>query len=328
MKDPFEDFLEDALGAPDLELGHETRRRLLEAAVASDAISGDGKVVRMDRPDPAEVAGFDWLMGESPASEAVMGRLIEDPDFLEALDGQRRFIRVLRDSLRRTAAAAVAVPARHRRWVPAAVLSAAAALAMTTGILMFSRSAPEPAAAVAMADDTPAGAGAAAPGPTTATVVPLPVAAKEKNSPLADPASPASAPFAPEPASASPPALADLGGSGRSVEPDDPAIVPQLEVAMESAEGEPEPPEALLASLGETDESEGMLVADGHDALAMINGRSFSWPMDDSNAFGGSGATGPADPGDGSIPEPGGALPVMIGFMLLLLRRPRRQMEG
>jgi hypothetical protein len=331
MKDPFEDFLEDALGGPDLELGHEMRRRLLEAAVAGKTLVDDN-VVRIDRPDPAETAGFDWLVGEAPATEELMGRMIGDPTFMESLDGQRGFILTLREALRRTAAAAAVVPVRRRSWVPAAVLSAAAALAMTTGMVMFNRPVAAPAENLAAAEETVAPAKPAVPTPAGA------IAATKVISPDATPVAPAPAPLIPGIAGASPPALADLGGTGRSIDPGDPALVPQLGTALERESEEESLPEPILAMLGGTDGPEEGMGGFGGDAdsLALLAGGSSSWSEGGMNGFDRFGAAGTGagvsliGPGGGrdresSIPEPGGALPVMIGLMLLMLRRPRRE---
>jgi hypothetical protein len=318
MNDPFEDFLEDALGGPDLELGHEMRRRLLEAAVAGETIS-DGNVVRMDRPDPEEKAGFDWLVGEAPATAALLGRMIEDPAFMDTLDGQRGFIVTLRESLRRAAAAAV-VPVPRRRWIPATSLAAAAALAMTTGILFF-KPAPHSTAELVGGGETavPAAARPLVPAPAMAA------AASETDSPDTAPAPPAPAPLAIEIAGAAPPAPADPGGTGRSIEPDDPALVPQLEAALEIREGDPALPEPLLAMLGG-----GGIAGEDPDSVLLLAGNPSSWSREGMDGFGGAAGTGPGislvGPGAGrdreTIPEPGGALLLMIGFMLMLLRRP------
>ena len=324
MKDPFEDFLEDALGGPDLELGHEMRRRLLEAAVAGETIA-DGNVVRIDRPDPAETAGFDWLVGEAPATGELMGRIVEDPAFMESLDGQRGFILTLREALRRTAIAAAAVPVRRRRRVHAAVLSAAAALAMTTGILISNKPAAPPA------ENLAASAGTAAPVVPAVRTPAKPIVAAEAISPDTTPAAPAPVPLIPGIASASPPALADPGGTGRSIDPGDPALVPQLGAAFDDGVGQESLPVPILAMLGGT--SGGF----GEDAasLPLLAGGPSSWSEGGMNGFDrvGAAGTGPGvslvGPGGGrdkgSIPEPGGALPVMIGLMLLLLRRPQRE---
>jgi hypothetical protein len=329
MKDPFEDFLEDALGGPDLELGHEMRRRLLEAAAGEGAIP-DGKVVRIDRFDPAETAGFNWLVGEAPATEELLGRIIEDTNFRELLDGQRGFILALRESLRRTAAAAV-VPVRRRRWVPATLLSAAAALAMAAGILFF-----KPAAGtregVVTAEET--AAPVVAPPSVGARPVKAITALKEI-SPAISPAAAAPAPLAPGISAASPPAVADLGGTGRSIEPEDPALMSRLETALETEAGEAARPDPVLAMLGGADGGGEGVVGFGEDgdSLPLLAGSPSFWLEGGMNGFDGAAGTGPGisltgpaeDRDRESIPEPGGALPVMIGLMLLLLRRPGRE---
>lgn len=326
MKNPFEDFLEDALGGPeDLELGHEMRRRLLEAAVAGESVP-DENVVRMERPDPEEAEGFDWLLGEAPASEKLMVRMIQDPLFLDSLDGQRGFVVALREALRRTAAA-TALPSRRRRWLPAAILSAAAALAVTTGLVLFKPTA-----------DTPELTAEVVAAPAVEVPVLRPpakaITALVDSPETEDSSEPT--PFASEIAGASPPALADLGGTGRSVELDDPALLPELAGALQLPGEESSMPAPLLAMLRERGVVSGGSSESDDGSLLLARGPSFPHVGGFGGfGFGGDGLgialTGPGRGGggkDGSIPEPGGALPVMIGFMVLLLRRPRRQKRG
>lgn len=320
MSDSFEDFLEDALGGPDdLELGHDMRRRLLEAAVAGGPFS-DGKVVRIDRPDPDETEGFDWLVGEAPASEKLILRMIQDPVFLDSLDHQRGFILTLREALRRTAAA-TAVSGRRRRWLPAAVISAAAALAMAAGIAVFKPAAKAPEATAAIAG-APSVAGAEQRPAFKA------LAALEESPDT--PASGEPSPFASGIAGVAPPASADPGGTGRSVEADDPLMVPQLADALEMPAEESSIPAPLLAVLGEGGASQNAGEGDGLQPL--LAGGPVILGQDHFGGFGmpgegpGPALTGPVDgPDDETIPEPGGVLPVMIGLMVLLLRRPRRE---
>lgn len=323
MNDPFEDFLEDALGGPeDLELGHEMRRRLLEAAVAGEAVP-DENVVRMEHPDPEETEGFDWLLGEAPASEKLMVRMIQDPLFLDSLDGQRGFVVTLREALRRTAAA-TALPSRRRRWLPAAILSAAAALAVTTGLVLFKPSADTPELTAEVVEAPAVEVPVLRPPAKAITALVDSPGTEDSSEP---------APFASEIAGASPPALADLGGTGRSVEPDDPAMMPQLAGALEIPGEDGDMPAPLLAMLRESGVVSGDSPEGDDGSLALLaSGPSFPHVGEFGGfGFGGDGPgisfTGPTGGGgkDGSIPEPGGALPVMIGFMVLLLRRPRRQ---
>lgn len=323
MKDRFEDFLEDTLSGPDLELGHEMRRRLLEAAVAGEGMSG-GNVVPLDRADPDEAAGFDWLVGESPATTLLMGRMVHDPGFLETLDGQRCFLRTLRRALGKTAAAATVVPAR-RRWVPAAVLSAAAAFALAAGAWFFQPGG-TPAAVQAAASPAeeasgpPATSGSPHPGEAAPVVVAV---AGEKESGFESSGAP-EIPGMLETVPDEAPALADLSGTGRSVAPEDPLMVPGIERALELAAGDSPVPGPLMAALGGGLEESDSLEIGG--PLASLSGDHSGWQTDGFGNLGG--ATGPSlageDEGDReSIPEPGTALPVMLGLLVLLLQRER-----
>jgi hypothetical protein len=304
-----------------LELGHEMRRRLLEAAVAGGAVS-DGKVVRIDRPDPDETEGFDWLVGEAPASEKLMLRMIQDPVFLDSLDQQRGFILTLREALRRTAAA-TAVSGRRRRWLPAAVMSAAAALAMAAGIVFFKPTAKAPEVTAGMGGTSSTVESEHRPGFKV-------LAALEESRDT--PASTEPSPFASGIAGVTPPASADPGGTGRSVEPDDPLMAPQLAGALELPAEESPMPAPLLAMLEEKGRSsESSSEGDGSQSL-LAGGRPVFPVGDHFGGFGmpgegpGTALTGPVDgPDDETIPEPGGVLPVMIGLMMLLLRRPCRE---
>lgn len=333
MSDPFEDFLEEALGGPDFELGHEIRRRLLEAAVAGDRVRPDN-VVPMDRSDPDESAGFAWLVGEAPASAALMGRMVADPVFLETLDGERSFLRTLRASLRRSSAAAVAAPARTQR-IAAVALSAAAALALVAGGIFMNGGGGKSASAVATA---PAAQ-------KEAPAVPAGAAEMASTSPeqitvdsgggggIAGPGGPL-----PDGTGLAKMALPDLpehGGTGRSVDPGDPLLeVPQLQDALAFEAKESVLPEPILAALG-GGMNGGLPGGETGGALAALGGENSSFSMAGGASFGGmqSGAggmaslTGPGRDGGGresTIPEPGGAMPVMLGLLVLLLKRPRR----
>lgn len=334
MSDPFEDFLEEALGGPDFELGHEMRRRLLEAAVAGDPVRADN-VVPMDRSDPDESAGFAWLVGEAPASVALMGRMVADPVFLETLDGERSFLRTLRDSLRRSSAAAVAAPARPRR-VAAVALSAAAALTLVAGAIFMNGGGGKPATAVAI---NPAGQQEAPAIPAGATEV----AAASPEQITVDSGGGAGGgialPGGPLPdetglAKMELPELPEHSGTGRSVDPGDLLLeVPQLQDALAFEAGEIGLPEPVLAALGGG--MDGPSGDNSGGALASLDGAYSSFPMSGGGSFGGmqsglggmASLTGPGRDGGGresTIPEPGGAMPVMLGLLVLLLKRPRR----
>ncbi|WP_035605679.1 hypothetical protein [Haloferula sp. BvORR071] len=340
--DPFEDFLEDALGAPDFELGHEMRRRLLAAAVAGDtaAVTCDN-VVPMDRADPDAAAGFAWLVGEAPASTALMSRMAADHTFLETLDSERCFLRTLRAALRRSAAAAVPAPAR-RSWVPAAAMSAAAVLALAAGAIFWSPGS-QPATATAVA--------AAEPALDRASSAPDPGLFSAEKPALISSATPdsgdsgasaaggaASLPEA-ELAGLKLPAHPEPQGTGRSVALDDPLLeaVQPLGSALAFAAKDEVLPEPMLAMLGGglNDSGSGIgMDSSSEGMLASLSGNSMHSFTGGMGSIGGGGlpngaaligSTGPTGGKEGTIPEPGGALPVMIGFLILLLRRPARQ---
>ncbi|WP_367871676.1 hypothetical protein [Luteolibacter sp. Populi] len=326
MSDPFEDFLEEALGTPDLELGHDMRRRLLQAAVADEKTGPLDNVIAMDRGDPDLTAGFAWLVGEAPATSTLMGRMVADQTFLETLDGERYFLRTLRASLRcRTAAT---VPPARRTWIPAVAMSAAAALALAAGALFWS-----PAQAPATAVATTGSSAPAGRGETTASATPPAVStALESSGTAAAPGSPATENIA----SLDLPSLPEPRGTGRSLDPGDPLLTgPRFDTALALAAAEAIVPEPILATLGGGMAGGYDSTGDPEMALASLSGTSSAFTVGGMSTLGGgrggSSATGPSligsgDGGgrDGSIPEPGGALPVMLGFLILLLKRPKR----
>lgn len=337
MSDPFEDFLEEALGGPELELGHEMRRRLLEAAVAGERVRPDN-VVPMDRSDPDETAGFAWLVGESTATPALMGRMIADQVFLETLDGERSFLRTLRASLRRSSAAAVAPPARRQRLATVA-MSAAAALALAAGAIFMNGLGQKPATAVAVAPAAQAGPAAPGGAAEVAAATPAPVTA---DSATGGSSGGVSLPGGglPDDSGLGKLELADLpehGGTGRSVDLGDPMLeIPRLQDALAFEAKESILPEPVLAMLGGGLEG-GALHGGTDGALASLGGEFSSFSMGGAGSFGSgmqsaSGGmatlTGPGRNGggkEGTIPEPGGAMPVMLGLLVLLLKRPRRE---
>jgi hypothetical protein len=339
MSDPFEDFLEEALGGPDLELGHEMRRRLLEAAVAGERVRPDN-VVPLNRADPDETAGFAWLVGEAAASTELMSRMIGDPTFLETLDGERSFLHTLRASLRRSSAAAVAAPARRQR-IAAVALSAAAALTLAAGAILMNGLGQKPTTAVAVAP-----VGQAVPA-TPSAAAEVATAGSEQiavDSPSGGGGAGLAASGAglPEDSSLAKMELPDMpehGGTGRSVDPGDPLMeIPQLQDALAFEAKESVLPEPMLAMLGGG--LEGGSFGGGTDgALASLGGEFSSGQIGGVASLGGmqSGSTGMASltgPGrngggrESSIPEPGGAMPVMLGLLVLLLKRPRRSKGG
>lgn len=327
-QDPFESFLEDALSGPDdLDLGHEMRRRLLEAAVAGDSVAKEN-VVPFERPDPEIAAGFDWLVGETPATRPLMERMIRDSGFLDMLDGERSFLHTLRASLSQPAAAAATMAPGRRRFMPFATISAAAALALAAGTVFFNRGDTGVATPVVVSSG-PAGTGAsgspvvAGAGPAleiasnsigiAPSVVVLPAPVVPAPVPLIVPGNPGF------PADESP-VIAHLGGSGQSLPADDPLLAPAGDISLpalaESAQ--------LVAndlSLSPDDSSQSIASLSNTGSLWRVGG------MDSTISF----ATGPSfgfnTDKAGSIPEVGGALPVMIGFMVLLMRRPHRRRE-
>jgi hypothetical protein len=322
VKDPFEEFLEDAMSGPDFELGHEMRRRLLEAAVAGEAIGGDN-VVRMDRADPAEQEAFNWIVGETRATEPLMIRMISDAGFLAKLDGERCFLRMLRQTLVKQAE--VVAPAARRRFLPAVALASAAAIALAAGTIFFNQGGNDAVAPI-IARNEAAPVKLSAPGPAVAVAAvedarPVAVASVEEVDTA--PEIPSSAPSAIIPQPAAPmldeaPAVAALTGNGQSIEPDDPLLAEAGGSVF-----------TLRAAAAEVpiQESELALVDTGSDSpVASFSSRGPMW--DTGFATGLPGATGPSmaliSDRESSIPEPGVALPVVIGMMVLFLRRQRK----
>lgn len=336
MKDPFEEFLEDAMSGPDdLDLGHEARRRLLEAAVAGEVIPANN-VVRMDRAEPHEREGFDWIVGEIPATEPLMSRLIEDPRFLAELDGSRCFLRTLRAALLKQAE--VAVPAARRRFMPAVAIAAAAAVALAAGTIFFNPPGKSTATVVAQnaapgKSETSVPPSAAASLPTAAPVEPAQEVAAVDVATEPVPDFPAPAPAILPPGAITPeldeaPAIAALAGSGQSIEGADPLLA--------EAGGNSFTLKALAVNPA-YEESASLSLDEGgsEPALASLSRDGSLWSESGFMAglSGGSGRLNTSLINDGkesSIPEPGVAAPVLIGMMVLLLRRkrPGRESQG
>ena len=325
MKDPFEEFLEDAMSGPDFELGHEMRRRLLEAAVAGEAVDGDN-VVRMDRADPAEQEAFNWIVGETLATTPLMIRVISDAGFLAKLDGERCFLRTLRQALVKQAE--VVAPAARRRFLPAVALAAAAAIALAAGTLFFNQAGNDAGSAIAQSDVAPEKLTTSAPSAAVAAVEdsqekPLAVASAEEEVERV-PEIPSSLPSALIPQPAAPmldeaPAIAELTGNGQSIEPGDPLLA--------EAGGSGFTLQAAARGVP-VQESELALVDMGSDSpVASFSSHGSMWDSGFATGIPGAAGTSMALVGDreSTIPEPGAALPVMIGIMVLLLRRQRNE---
>ncbi len=324
MKDPFEEFLEDAMAGPDLELGHEMRRRLLESAVSGEAPEGEN-VIRMDHPEDAdEQAGFDWMVGELPASRGLLERMIEDRRFFTLLDRNRRFLITLRQAMRGEGAAAV--PAERKRPVPIAAFAAAAAVVLAAGTVFLNR--PAGKAQPQMAAGGAAAEGAAAPAPRAAQDGPAGAAETRQAArlPGSGEASPPDVPapvipgFAPMPEPGDLPGIAGLGGSGQSL----PAAAgpteeePEMALNLPPRRGESVPEDAAY-SLFETEEAP-EIAALGDYEFFSDTGLRGGWYF----RSGDPASTSLVDD-DGTIPEPGAAIPVVIGMMVLLLRRKRAE---
>lgn len=320
MKDPFEEFLEDAMTGPDLELGHEMRRRLLEAAVAGE--SGEGpNVVRMERPaDPDEQAGFDWMVGELSASRGLLARMIEDRRFFTLLDQNRRFLGTLRQVMRGEGAAAV--PAAKSRRIPAAAVAAAAAVLLAAGSVFFMRPAARSLPAMA---ENPAAAGGGPADTQEAAITggPKPLAGGGRSAPVeedmrGDQPAPVIPGFAPIPEAGDLPGVAMFGGSGRS-----------LFVEEISSEEDPAMVLSLSPGRGIPVAEEGYALLDEEPEPGLAFNDSYGSFGEGSFLAGFSRSTGPASSSlvdgdlDGTIPEPGVAIPVLIGMMALVLRRTR-----
>jgi hypothetical protein len=334
MKDPFEEFLEDAMSGPDLELGHEMRRRLLEAAVAGEAVDQEN-VVRMDRSDPEVQQGFNWILGEAPAAEPLMSRMISDPAFLDSLDGDRRFVRTLRQVLVKQAE--VVAPAARRRFLPALAVSSAAAIALAAGALFFNSSGSRAVPVVAKAEVQPHQEKIIPAAPMAAIVEaeasagqPVEVAMVEKeDAPVLE--LPPSGPSAliPEPhaeMSEEVTAIAGIIGSGQSISPED-QVLPGgggssfslQSVAAVAAEVDAPLQDSALTLL---DSGSGQ-----EPSLAFHSDRGGMWDAGFTTGLSGTGGPNMSLIGgdrEGTIPEPGVTLPVMIGMMVLFLRRNRK----
>lgn len=331
MKDPFEEFLEDAMSGPDFELGHEMRRRLLEAAVAGEALEQDN-VVRMDRSDPGVQEGFNWILGETDASEPLMQRMISDPSFLNALDGERRFVRTLRQVLVKPAE--VAVPAARRRILPAVAASAAAAIALAAGTFFFNPGGDRVVPVVVQSGTEPQAkeSRVSAPAPAMAAATPV-----EKTVEVAVMDEPAATPSGPsvlipeEPARSveEASAVALITGSGQSVSPEDPVMeqgggssFSLNSLAALSAGDTGAPLQEAAYSLVDSDSDSG-----SQPSLAFHSDRGGMWDNGFISGLPSSGGLNMSLIGGGkesTIPEPGPVLPVMIGMMVLFLRRNRK----
>lgn len=334
MKDPFEEFLEDAMSGPDLELGHEMRRRLLEAAVAGEAVDQEN-VVRMDRSDPEVQQGFNWILGEAPAAEPLMSRMISDPAFLDSLDGDRRFVRTLRQVLVRQAE--VVAPAARRRFLPALAVSSAAAIALAAGALFFNSSGSRAVPVVAKAEVQPQQEKMIPAAPMAAIVEaeasagqPVEVAMVEKEDapvPELSPSGPSA--LIPEPQaemSEEVTAIAGIIGSGQSVSPEDPvspggggSSFSLQSVAAVAAEVDAPLQDSALTLLDSGSGPE--------PSLAFHSDRGGMWDAGFTTGLSGTGGPNMSLIGgdrEGTIPEPGVTLPVMIGMMVLFLRRNRK----
>ncbi|QJE95408.1 PEP-CTERM sorting domain-containing protein [Luteolibacter luteus] len=336
MKDPFEDFLEDAMSGPDLELGHEMRRRLLEAAVAGEALEQDN-VVRMDRGDPEVQEGFNWILGETEATGPLMQRMIFDPAFLNDLDGERRFVRTLRHVLVKQAN--VVAPAARRRFLPAVALGAAAAVALAAGTLFFS---PDEGNKVPVLAQAEVGSRSEKLAPAAAAPAIAPASPGEKSVEVAvveRPEAPAAENLPSGPSALIPEApagivdeasaIAALTGNGQSVEPEDPVLVQgggssfSLHSIAAVAVGETDAPlqdSALTLLDSDSDSGSSPSFAFHSDRGAMwdvgfISGLPGSTGLDMSLIGGGREST---------IPEPGPVLLVVIGTAGFLLRRRRK----
>lgn len=329
MKDSFEEFLEDAMSGPDFELGHEMRRRLLEAAVAGEGFERDN-VVRMDRNDPEVQEGFNWLLGETEASEPLMTRMISDPAFFGALDGERRFVRTLRRVLMKQAEGAAPAAAR-RRFLPAVAVASAAAIALAAGMIFFGSGGSRVSPAVAHSDPAPRQPEAGAPVPAAASVAAAPAGkavevAVVESTEAAVEARP-SAPSALIPASPvdrEAPAIAALTGSGQSITPADPVLARDSGAALSL------PAMAAMAEEASLQDTPFSLLDSGPDSepsLAFHSDRGGMWDAGFISGLPGGGGLGISliDNGrESTIPEPGPVLPVVIGVMALLLRRRRK----
>jgi hypothetical protein len=114
--------------------------------------------------------------------------------------------------------------------------------------------------------------------------------------------------------------IASLGGSGQSIPADDPLLGPAAGLSLQAfAASEQVASNDSLISPESTEEfGESLVSLAGNDGAWKVGGV-------DSLSFGGRPAFAFNNDKAGSIPEVGGALPVMIGFMVLLLTRPRRK---
>ena len=336
MKDPFEEFLEDAMSGPDLELGHEMRRRLLEAAVAGEALEQDN-VVRMDRSDPEVQEGFNWILGETDATGPLVTRMISDSAFLDSLDGDRRFVRTLRQVLLKQAE--VVVPAARRRFLPAVAVAAAAAIALAAGTLFFNPGGNRAVPVVVQAmvppqqkEILPAAPAAA----IASTEGPVEKAGKvamlgKEDSPVEElmPSEPSALiPEAPAGVVDEVPAIAAITGSGQSIAPEDPVLAAgggstlslQSVAALATEVDAPLQDSALsLLDSGPASASE--------PSIAFHSDRGGMWDAGFISGLPNSSGLNMSLIGGGresTIPEPGTALPVVIGLMVLFLRRNRK----
>ncbi|MDB6078780.1 MAG: hypothetical protein JWO82_2527 [Akkermansiaceae bacterium] len=318
-EDPFLELLQGALEVPDdLTLGPSARSQLLAAAAA--ARDANEKIVSFPRASSVEQEAFDWLAGERTAGSALLGAIIASPGLQVSLEEDRRFLRSLRQALRHPVAAS-RTTARRR---PASTFAAIAALLLISAIPAWK-----------VIPHSGGGRLAAAPAPASPAPV-LAVFHREDRRDLSSnpassgrrssdpgaagatrPASAASQSLSGEANSLPPSWIAGAGCSIAATDPDWQASRPEMVSIPQGAEM----PLAWDRVTDPAPESSALAANDSREkAAGYFPGMSTDLHLDNSLLF--------ASRGDGeelSIPEPGGAAPVMVGFMILLMHRFRRR---
>jgi hypothetical protein len=319
--DAFLDALQGALGVPDdLELGHDLRACLLAAAIQAPASAAAQNVVPFQQATPLERNAFDWLMGEREAGRELLAEMISSPPLLVAMDADRYFLRSLRASLRKPALATQ----RTARRRPVSAVAAIAALLLISAV-PFWKSSIRPAAPAGIAAQVAAGAV-----PVSETVLRPPAA--ESSNPIAvvavqdreiverhKPAPAASASILEE----MPPSL--VAGAGCSIAADDAHDWEAVKAAVIPEAGPAATIPALWASAEPTPET---ALASNDTSLkertvGYLPGTTLEGRLPNEALYFSSGYAA-----DGSIPEPSGGLPVLVGFMVLLLHRFRRKIPA
>lgn len=317
-EDPFLELLQGALEVPDdLTLGSSAREQLLAAAAAARG-AGD-KIIPFTAPSSLERDAFDWLVGERPAGSALLTEIISSPRLQSSLEEDRRFLKSLRESLRRPAAVSRTTARR-----PLSTVAAIAALLLISAIPAW-KALPHPSST---AESLTA---AAAPGSVASVSTLTPRSAPQRmEAPHLAASDTVSAPSVvavrnppkstPKEIVSVPPTL--VAGAGCSIAATDPG----WKASITSMAAMPSGPETAIAWKETSAEAapESALAVNSltrEKAAGYFPGMASNFNFDNNMLL-----VSRGEGGDLSIPEPSGAVPVMVGFMILLMHRFRRRL--